>query len=257
MRIFPKSAEITYICAMNKSHLTASARDPMGAAIHDYFHTGKAARLRVLSPMFDEDEMPVGHLFRTYAQMPPLEQCALDRARGRVLDVGAGAGCHSLCLHDRGFSVTSLDISPLSCKVMRERGLPDVRQQNIMDPAFVGQWDTILLLMNGIGMAGTLEGLPALLQRLRRMLAPGGQILTDSADIRYVYEDEDGQLLLPADYGYYGQIRYQMRYRRVVGEWFPWFYIDYPLLATLARAQGFGCSCVAQGAEHDYLALLS
>lgn len=89
--------------------------DPMGAAIRDYQSKGKASHLRVLSSMFDEDEMPVAHLFRTFNQMPRLEQKALSMAKGRVLDIGAGAGCHALALQERGLEVKAIDISPLSC----------------------------------------------------------------------------------------------------------------------------------------------
>ena len=95
--------------------------DPMGAAIRDYQNKGKASRLRVLSSMFDEDEMPVAHLFRTFNQMPRLEQKALSMAKGRVLDIVAGAGCHALALQERGVEVKAIDISPLSCEVMKER----------------------------------------------------------------------------------------------------------------------------------------
>ena len=108
----------------NMEYTTLSPNnDPMGAAIRDYQSKGKASRLRVLSSMFDEDEMPVAHLFRTFNQMPRLEQKALSMAKGRVLDIGAGAGCHALALQERGLEVKAIDISPLSCEVMSERGV--------------------------------------------------------------------------------------------------------------------------------------
>ncbi len=164
----------------------------MGQAIADYHSTGQASRLRVFSSMFDEDEIPVAHLFRTYDQMPLLERQAMDLCRGRVLDVGAGAGCHALLLQERGLAVTAIDVSPLSCGVMRERGLADVRQCDIMQCDLKEQFDTILLMMNGLGIAGTVERLPDLLNHLRTMLSDDGQILTDSSDLRYIFEDEDG-----------------------------------------------------------------
>ena len=85
--------------------------DPMGAAIADYWKHGKAARLQVFSSQFDEDEIPVRELFRTDKQMPLLERTALQLATGRVLDVGAGSGCHSLTLQERGLEVEAIDIS--------------------------------------------------------------------------------------------------------------------------------------------------
>ncbi len=229
----------------------------MGHAIADYHRTGHAGRLRVLSSMFDEDEIPVPHLFRTYAQMPPLERQALDLSHGRVLDVGAGAGCHALELQQRGLAVTAVDISPLSCQVMRERGIADVQQRDIMQPDWAERFDTVLLLMNGAGMSGTLQRLPELLTRLRHMLNDGGQILTDSSDLRYIFEDEDGRLDWdPAD-GYYGEVDFRMQYRRIKGRTFPWLYVDYQLLQHTAAQCGLHCALLLQGEHYDYLARLT
>ena len=105
-------------------------RDPMGRAISDYFTTGKAAKLRVFSPMFEEDEIPVPTLFRTFEEMPETERKALDLAKGRTLDVGAGSGCHSLVLQQRGIDVTAIDISHLSVLTMQQRGVKKVLEQD-------------------------------------------------------------------------------------------------------------------------------
>ncbi len=229
----------------------------MGQAIADYHSTGQASRLRVFSSMFDEDEIPVAHLFRTYDQMPLLERQAMDLCRGRVLDVGAGAGCHALLLQERGLAVTAIDVSPLSCGVMRERGLADVRQCDIMQCDLKEQFDTILLMMNGLGIAGTVERLPDLLNHLRTMLSDDGQILTDSSDLRYIFEDEDGHLDWdPAD-GYYGEVDFLMQYKRVRGERFPWLYVDFQLLAHVANRCGLHCDMLQQGEHYDYLARLT
>mgnify|MGYP003440320988 FL=1 len=96
-------------------------KDPMGRAILDFWQHGHAARLEVMSPMFDDDEIPVDTLFREYAEMPEVEKVALSKAGGKILDVGAGAGCHSLFLQSKGMDVTPIDISPNSVSVMRER----------------------------------------------------------------------------------------------------------------------------------------
>ena len=168
---------------MNINTLT-EREDPMGAAIRDYFRQGKSAQLKVLSSLFDDDEMPVAHLFRSYHGMPPLEQRALNEARGKVLDVGAGAGCHALALQERGFDVTAVDISPLSCETMKERGVANVECVNIFNQRFQERFDTLLLLMNGTGIAGKLSRLPQLLSRLKQLMNPGAQILIDSSDLR-------------------------------------------------------------------------
>lgn len=230
--------------------------DPMGAAIRDYQNKGKASRLRVLSSMFDEDEMPVAHLFRTFNQMPRLEQKALSMAKGRVLDIGAGAGCHALALQERGLEVKAIDISPLSCEVMKERGVKDAECVNLFNPQLQGKYDTLLLLMNGTGIAGKLNRLSMLLNRLKELLAEGGQILIDSSDLKYIYENKDGSMDIDLNAPYYGEVDYQMQYKNVKGEPFDWLYTDPMLLASISKQCGLNCEIVEEGENYDFLARL-
>lgn len=241
----------------NMEYTTLSPNnDPMGAAIRDYQSKGKASRLRVLSSMFDEDEMPVAHLFRTFNQMPRLEQKALSMAKGRVLDIGAGAGCHALVLQERGLEVKAIDISPLSCEVMKERGVKDAECVNLFDPQLQGKYDTLLLLMNGTGIAGKLNRLPMLLNRLKELLAEGGQILIDSSDLKYIYENEDGSMDIDLNAPYYGEVDYQMQYKNIKGEPFDWLYTDPMLLASISKQCGLNCEIVEEGENYDFLARL-
>ena len=230
--------------------------DPMGAAIRDYQNKGKASRLRVLSSMFDEDEMPVAHLFRTFNQMPRLEQKALSMAKGRVLDIGAGAGCHALVLQERGLEVKAIDISPLSCEVMKERGVKDAECVNLFNPQLQGKYDTLLLLMNGTGIAGKLNRLSMLLNRLKELLAEGGQILIDSSDLKFIYENKDGSMDIDLNAPYYGEVDYQMQYKNVKGEPFDWLYTDPMLLASISKQCGLNCEIVEEGENYDFLARL-
>ena len=204
---------------------------------------------------FDEDEIPVKMLFRKENEMPPIERKALSMARGRTLDVGAGAGCHSLVLQQRGVDVTAIDISPLAVETMKLRGVKEVRQQDFfeVDECF----DTILMLMNGIGIVGRLQRMPLFFRLLDRILAPGGQLLCDSSDICYVFENEDGEMLFPEGDGYYGELTYQMQYDDVKGETFPWFYIDDETLRACAEACGYQVEVVQQGKHYDYLARIT
>ena len=241
----------------NMEYTTLSPNnDPMGAAIRDYQNNGKASRLRVLSSMFDEDEMPVAHLFRTFNQMPRLEQKALSMAKGRVLDIGAGAGCHALVLQERGLEVKAIDISPLSCEVMKERGVKNAECVNLFNPQLQGKYDTLLLLMNGTGIAGKLNRLPMLLNRLKELLAEGGQILIDSSDLKYIYENEDGSMDIDLNAPYYGEVDYQMQYKNIKGEPFDWLYTDPMLLASISKQCGLNCEIVEEGENYDFLARL-
>ena len=183
-------------------------KDPMGRAIADYHRNGSAARLRVFSQSFDEDEIPVKTLFRSRDEMPAVEQEALRLASGLILDVGAGAGCHSLALQEMGKTVMAIDISPLAVETMRERGVKDSRVQDFF--TLDGHFDTILMLMNGIGIVGTLSRMPAFFMQLDHLLTPGGQLLCDSSDICYIFEDEDGFIDLTGVDGYYGELNYWM-----------------------------------------------
>lgn len=233
-------------------------RDPMGAAIWDYFHSGQAQRLVVQSSMFEDDELPAHCLFRAEAEMPAWEQTALRLCRGRVLDIGAGAGCHSLVLQERGLDVTAIDISPLSVKTMRERGVQRAFAADVMNGAcaeVAGPFDTLLLLMNGLGISGRLHRLPQFLSRLKELLAPDGQILADSSDIRYIYEDEDGTLLYDGD-AYYGEVDYQMVYGHCRGPRFHWLYVDFERLRETAAAVGLQAEMLEAGPSHEYLVRL-
>ena len=257
----------------------------MGAAILDYQTKGKAGKLSILSSMFEEDEMPVKHLFRNLEEMPMLEQKALSLAKGKVLDVGAGAGCHALALQAQSIAVKAIDISPQSCQAMLQRGVKDVECINLFDPHLGSKsgmgsedrlqnegrlqnedrlqneggsqnesgFDTILLLMNGTGIAGKIENLPALFNRLKALLNKGGQILIDSSDIKYIYENEDGSFDINLNAAYYGEVDYQMVYKDVKGDSFDWLYVDFPLLKSIAESCGLHSELIAEGEHYDYL----
>ena len=232
-----------------------SKMDPMGRATADFFKTKKASKLRVFSPMFEEDEIPLTTLFRNYESMPEIERKALDLAKGRVLDVGAGAGCHSLVLQEKGMDVTAIDISPLSVETMKKRGVKKVLEQDFF--TLEGQYDTILMLMNGIGIVGTLERLPEFFKQLDKILAPGGQVLCDSSDISYVFEDEEGMIDIPNEMNYYGEHSFRMQYKDTIGEPFNWLYIDADTLKEKAGRYGYSVEVVAEGEHFDYLARLT
>ena len=239
-----------------KNLTTNKEKDPMGRAISDYFHTGKAGKLRVLSSMFYEDEIPVPTLFRTYDEMPVQERKALELCRGRILDVGAGSGCHSKVLIERGLEVVAIDISELSIEVMKERGI-DARNINFFDETFCEKFDTILLAMNGIGIVGKVENLGNFFRSAKRLLAPGGQLLLDSSDIKYIFMDDDGSMDIDLAAGYYGEIDYKMRYKNITGEPFDWLYIDFDTLSMYAEEHGFNCEKCIDGEHYNYLARIT
>lgn len=240
---------------MNHSVLS-TLKDPMGAAIADYHHRGKAAKLRVFSSFFDEDEIPVSQLFRSLEEMPLLEQTALQLASGKILDCGAGSGCHSLALQTMGKEVHAIDISPLSVEVMQQRGVTKATQTNLFDTHFVEKFDTILMLMNGSGIIGKLNRMPLFFDKMKQLLNPGGCIYMDSSDLRYLFEEEDGSMEIDLADDYYGEIDFQMQYKQIKGEPFDWLYIDFQTLSLYAAQNGFTAELIQEGEHYDYLARL-
>lgn len=246
-----------------KKDILHDGGDPMGAAIYDFHKNGRAGVLKVYSSEFDDDEIPVCDLFRSFEQMPELERLALEMADGEILDVGAGSGCHSLALMVMGKKVKAIDISPLSVCVMKERGV-DAAQVNFYDTSHAERYDTVLMLMNGTGIIGNLENIPVFFERLKALLNPGGCALIDSSDLRYLFEEEDGSLMIDLADDYYGQLDYQMEYVDAVdknldgvkGEPFDWLYLDFDSLAYYAEEYGFKAELVAEGEHYDYLAKL-
>lgn len=230
--------------------------DPMGSSIADFYRTGKADTLVVRSSMFEDDEIPVETLFREFEEMPELEQIALKAASGDILDVGAGSGCHSIALEKMGKKSVAIDISPLSVEIMKERGV-DARLVNLYDESFSEKFDTVLMLMNGTGIVGRLENMPGFFERIKQILKPGGCVLIDSSDLRYLYEEEDGSFMIDLSDEYYGQLDYQMAYKDVEGEPFDWLYVDFETLSFYAGQAGFKTELVAEGEHYDYLARLS
>ena len=241
---------------MNYSLLSPD-KDPMGAAIADYQKRGKASKLRVFSSFFDEDEIPVSQLFRSFGEMPPLEKTALQLATGKILDCGAGSGCHSLALQNMGKEVQAIDISPLSVETMQRRGVKQASQINLFDNHFIEKFDTILMLMNGSGIIGKLAYMPLFFNKMKQILNPGGCIYMDSSDLRYLFEEEDGSIAIDLAGDYYGEVDFQMQYKQIKGEPFDWLYIDFQTLKLYATQSGFTVELIEEGEHYDYLARLS
>ena len=235
-------------------------KDLFGKAILDYQTNNSPEDLITATSISDEDEMSVAYLFRSFKEMPALEQKALQLAKGTILDVGCGAGSHSLYLQkEQKLEVTSIDISENAVQACKLRGLQNVNVQNILEMEvddLHAKFDTILLLMNGTGIFGTLKNTPQFLQKLKTLLNPKGQILIDSSDIIYMFdEDEEGAVTIPAN-DYYGEVLYTITYKGENEDAFPWLYIDYNTLQNAAHANGLQCELILEGLHYDYLAKL-
>ena len=228
--------------------------DPIGKAILNYAEDRKPADIIVKSEICEDDIIPLEVLFRPFDEMPELEQIALETARGRVLDVGAGAGAHAKYLTELELDVECIDISKGAVEYLLDMEYK-ARQIDFFDLKNE-KYDTILMLMNGIGIAGTLGNLEKTLLQAKSLLAPGGQILCDSSDIKYLYEDEDGSMLIDLNSEYYGNFRFQMKYKGEVGPWFDWLYVDFDNLFKIAKKVGLKASKVFDKDDH-FLAVIT
>ena len=231
-------------------------KDLFGKAIFDYQTNNSPEDLVTETSISEADEMDVAYLFRSYAEMPKLEQKAMQLCQGKILDVGCGAGSHALYLQDNGFDISAIDISEKAIETCRLRGLKKSKVQNILNLKDE-KFDTILLLMNGTGIFETLKQTSKYLQKLKSLLNNGGQIVLDSSDIIYMFDqNQDGSYLVPTD-GYYGELTFTIAYKKETEQPFPWLYLDYNTLQNAANANGLECELILEGNHYDYLAKLT
>ena len=231
---------------------------PHAAAMEDYFR-GKHDAVLVVYDDFERDEVPVSYFFRPPEQFPALEQLALELCRGRVLDVGAGSGCHSLALQERGFEVTAIEILPPLVRILKERGIRDVRQATWMDVE-AEPFDTVFMMMNGLGLTETLAGLRRFFSEARRLVRRGGQVLADSTDVRARLDVEAGRTgaLERADGRYVGELHFQIEYEGRKGDPFPQLYVYANTLIRYAREADWDCEIVREPDQYGhYLARLT
>jgi SAM-dependent methyltransferase len=233
------------------------AKDVFGKALLDYQSGNYTEDIKTYSSLDEEDIIPVPYLFRDFKKMPPLEQKALKLCKGSVLDIGCGAGSHSLYLQKKGFSVMALDQSPGAIETCKLRGVSNTALESIQNFG-LQKYDTLLMLMNGIGIVGKLKLIDQFFFHLKSLLNPNGQILLDSSDIIYMYdEDEDGGYWIPDDQNYYGEVTFQMEYKGEKSEHLDWLYLDYNTLQRAANANNLSCELIGKGKHYDYLAKLS
>lgn len=229
--------------------------DVFGEALKDQFIKPPAETLWVHNSYDEPEEMPVEIYFRTEQEMPELELKALDLCRGKILDVGAGVGSHALVLQKRGLDVTGMDISAAAVDIMKKRGLKKASQDNILTYKISQgdrKYDTLLFMMNGIGLTGSISGLKNFLQQAKDLINMEGQLLFDSSDLSYLYHE----IPFP-EYGYFGEVSFRYEYKSVKGNWFKWIYVDQKTLVEIAKATGWLAEILFEDDSDQYLARLT
>lgn len=225
--------------------------DVFGSALTDQFLNGEAETLWLHNSYDEPEEMPLDIFFRTPEEMPELELLALSLCKGKILDIGAGAGSHALLLQQQLQDVTAMDISPAAVKIMQQRGVKKVLLADVNEYSSE-RYDTLLMLMNGIGLTASLEGFKSFLNHAGSLLNDNGKLIFDSSDIAYLYEGTDRPLSK-----YYGEVSYQYEYKGHKSDWFDWLYLDQKTLTKTATACGWQCEVIFDDGEDQFLARLS
>jgi 2-polyprenyl-3-methyl-5-hydroxy-6-metoxy-1,4-benzoquinol methylase len=229
--------------------------DPLGIAVQDFQRTKQHKEIYIKSDIGPEEIMPISYLFRKHYQMPILEKKALSLCKGIVLDVGAGAGAHSIWLQKNGFQVIANEISNGCVKFLNQNKIKTINQdiKKIEDIKV----DTILLLMNGIGLAEQLNSLPNFLLHLKNLLNPNGQILLESTDISYMFNEDDGSIKLNLKKKYFGELNYQMKYENMKGPKFKWLFVDFDTLKVITEKISLKIEMIYKGKSSQYLAKIT
>ena len=223
-------------------------KDLMGQAIWDYYYDNSPENLQTETSISELDDLPIDYLFRSFKKMNPLEQKALELTKGKALDIGSGAGSHSLFLqNEKNLEVTALDISPKSIEISKIRGVQNAICANILDFNPIKKFDTILLLMNGIGLCGTIENLKTFLKKAEELLNEDGRLVFDSSDTIYMYEHD----ILPERY--YGEVECAYSYKNLKTDYFKWLYIDQDKLREVAQELGWEMKVLFEDNHYQYL----
>jgi len=234
-------------------------KDIFGKALLDYYNSISTssttdAHIITSTSISGEDVLPFAYLFRDFNEMPKIEKKALKLAKGKVLDVGCGSGSHSLYLQKKGVNVKAIDISEGAIEVSKKRGVLNAEVLNLLEETET--FDTILLMMNGTGIFKELQQTSKYLKHLKGLLKPNGQILIDSSDIKYMYEDEDGGFWIDTNANYYGELDYFLSYKGEKEAPMKWLYLDFETLKLACETVGLKCELILEGEHYDYLACL-
>ena len=227
--------------------------DILGRAIFAYKNDPRCPPIAVfVDGRRDADLLPES-FFRSFRQMPLIERRALKLCHGKILDIGSGAGAHALYLQNKNLDVTAVEISRLACKVLKKRGVLKVLCRDIFKIKKL-RFDSIILLMNGLGIQGNVQGTLQLLRHLRNLLAPDGQILADSADIDHLFYPRGRRSPRSADFR---EVVFKLKFRSQASSPFQWIYFRYSFFKKLSKRAGLQCELVQSTKRSGYLVRLT
>ena len=225
-------------------------RDIFGKALLDYYQNSFVPPLLLHNEYGPPETIPVDRFFWREDKFPDLELFALKQVHGKILEVGAGTGRHTLYMQNQGHDVSALDISASCGILMKKMGVEKIIIEDIY-AYHVNNYDTIIMLMNGIGIAGNINRLKKLLKHLKNLINPEGQLLLDSSDISYLYHGKD----VPKD-TYFGELKFHYEYRGIHDDPISWLYIDQNTLMGVANSTGWNCQIIFEDETEAFLARL-
>ncbi|MFX0030219.1 MAG: class I SAM-dependent methyltransferase [Candidatus Hermodarchaeota archaeon] len=228
--------------------------EPFGLALKEFYKGNEQAKVIFLRDDGLRDEYFVSQCFRNEQDFSTFDNKAIDLCYGKVLDIGAGVGPHSLALQNRGLDVYALDISSYACDIMKNRGIRNVICSDVYE-LDEKNFDTILLMGRAIGFVEDISGLQNFLEFCKTLLNPNGQIILDSLDVRYT--DDAGHLAYQEKNRklgrYFGVIGLQMEYKGRLGEKFRLLHIDSQTLKGCAEEIGWVFELIIQEETGSYL----
>ncbi|MGQ9836494.1 MAG: class I SAM-dependent methyltransferase [Cyanobacteriota bacterium] len=242
--------------------------DPLDQALWDW-HRGQPQGpilMHVHSPdriPFEKTQSISAEVFFTQ-ELPETEALALDLCRGRVLDIGAGTGRHALLLQERGLSVWALDRSPVALQIMEERGiLKRIKADIFQWQGLEFRFDTLLMLMNGVGLVGSLAGLDRFLTLAQDWIQPTGQLLLDSTDLGDLGDESLEDELVAAEKSTDETnpparvVHFTPEYQGQRGDPLPWLFVGPETLLQHAQAAGWQAQIIYQEPGGAFLARLT
>jgi len=197
--------------------------------------------------------------FSEYEDWSLVEQKAMESVKGRVLDVGCGAGRHSLYLQKKGFDVLGIDNSPLAIKVCELRGLKKAKTMSIEDVNFKpNSFDTIIMMGNNFGLFGSFKKARKLLKKFHEMTSENALIIADTRD---PYKTDN-----PDHFEYHrfnkekgrmgGQVRIRIRFRKHVGRWFDYLMVSKKEMEEILKGAGWKVKEFIDSEDAEYIAII-
>jgi cyclopropane fatty-acyl-phospholipid synthase-like methyltransferase len=238
-------------------------QDAFGHAMYAYYSTGmKHPNINEIVEREDgyiETSGGPAAYFKEYRDWPPEEKKALRYARGRVLDIGCGAGRHSLYLQEKGLEVVGMDNSPLAIEVCRQRGLGHAETISLNQiSSGLGVFDTVLMLGNNFGLFGSYQGARRYLKKISRITSKNGRIIAATTDI---YDTDNPEHLRYHEMNrkrsrMAGQIRLRVRYRQYVTPWFDYLMVSRKEMEDILKETDWKISRIIESGGPVYIAII-